>query len=99
MLISTLKDGLKEDFTDKVMNAWLKVFNVVQIQMKLGMKEAATQQQQQQQVISADSNESNNSPSMPHTHVNGMDSTTTNANGKVNVSELEQINLQTAAAN
>ena len=88
MLISTLKDGLKENFTDKVKNAWLKVFDVVQIQMKVGMKQAASPQ-----IISNDSNEinhTNNSPSM-----NNDNNMNDHSNGKL-VNEIEQINLQTA---
>ena len=97
MLISTLKDGLKENFSDKVKNAWLKIFDVVQVQMKVGMKQAA-------QVMSTHLNETNHSPSPNDNNNlnqenkigNSIDNTTNAINGKL-LNDLEEINLQTAS--
>lgn len=48
MLISTLKDGLKEHFPDPVKYAWLRLFTLVKFHMVVGMNQAATQMKQQQ---------------------------------------------------
>jgi hypothetical protein len=42
-LIGTLEDGLKENFTPKVKKAWIKVFSVVEAQMKIGMRQAESE--------------------------------------------------------
>jgi hypothetical protein len=42
-LIGTLEDGLKENFTPKVKKAWIKVFGVVEAQMKIGMRQAESE--------------------------------------------------------
>lgn len=39
VLISTLEDALKEAFTPKVKKAWIKVYGVIEAQMKIGMKQ------------------------------------------------------------
>jgi hypothetical protein len=38
-----LQDGLKEEFTPKVKKAWIKVFSVVEAQMKIGMRQAESE--------------------------------------------------------
>lgn len=42
-MIGTLQDGLKEEFTPKVKKAWIKVFSVVEAQMKIGMRQAESE--------------------------------------------------------
>lgn len=39
-MIGTLGDGLKNEFTPKVKKAWIKVFGIVEAQMKIGMRQA-----------------------------------------------------------
>lgn len=43
-LIETLADGLKDEFTPKVKLAWMKLFGVVEAQMKVGMRQAESTQ-------------------------------------------------------
>ena len=38
-----MQDGLKEEFTPKVKKAWIKVFSVVEAQMKIGMRQAESE--------------------------------------------------------
>lgn len=42
-LIGTLEDGLKEEFKPKVKKTWIKVFEVVEAQMKIGMRQAESE--------------------------------------------------------
>ncbi len=42
-MIGTLEDGLKEEFKPKVKKTWIKVFEVVEAQMKIGMRQAESE--------------------------------------------------------
>ena len=49
-LIGTLEDGLKEEFKPKVKKAWIKVFAVVEAQMKIGMRQAESEAKSPKQI-------------------------------------------------
>lgn len=39
-LVSTLSDALKEQWTDQTRKTWIKLFRLIELQMKIGMNRA-----------------------------------------------------------
>lgn len=59
-LIGTLEDGLKDEFNPKVKKAWIKVFGVVESQMKIGMRQAESEAQAPKRIEITTVNENGN---------------------------------------